>query len=266
MENTEKYCKNCSQQLVLEQKFCHNCGQRADTHRINYQFLLHEIQHGIFHVDKGILYTIKELFTRPGHSIREYIEGKRQSHFKPALLIMILATVMVLLNHWINGGKYLMGKTVSVSGIDKTSEINDEQFVKVAYSIGENFNSVLTWINEHFAISMLMMVPFFAFAFWVAFRKFKLNFPEWLVISSFITGQGMLLYIVLILLAKKIANLNSLFFICLFGLIFWTMLQFFNKSGKISVALRTFLALFIYYAIFVGIVLVFIFAIIFKNR
>ncbi|WP_234108821.1 MULTISPECIES: DUF3667 domain-containing protein [Chryseobacterium] len=266
MEKREKYCKNCCQHLILEQKFCHNCGQRADVHRINYHFLLHEIQHGIFHVDKGILYTIKELFTRPGHTIREYIEGKRQSHFKPALLIMILATVTVLLNHWINGGKYLMGNTVSVNGLDKTGEIQDEKFLKIANSIGENFNIVVTWINAHFAISMLLMVPFFAFAFWVAFRKFRLNFPEWLVISSFVTGQGMVLYIILIVLAKKIANLNSLFFLCLFGLILWTMLQFFNKSGKISIALRTFLALFIYYAIFVGLVLVFIFAIIFQAR
>lgn len=266
LEKREKYCKNCSQHLVLEQKYCHNCGQRADTHRINYHFLLHEIQHGIFHVDKGILFTIKELFTRPGHSIREYIEGKRQSHFKPALLIMILATVTVLLNHWINGGKYLMGDTVSVNGIDKTGEINDEQFVKIANSIGENFNIVLTWINEHFAISMLLMIPFFAFAFWLAFRKFRLNFPEWLVISCFITGQGMLLYMVLIVLGKKFANLNSIFFLSLVGVIVWTMLQYFNKSRKTSIVLRTLWALFIYYAIFVGIILVFIFAIILQNR
>jgi hypothetical protein len=40
----------------------------------------HDVQHGLFHFDKGMYYSAKELYWRPGHSIREFIEGKRVSH------------------------------------------------------------------------------------------------------------------------------------------------------------------------------------------
>lgn len=84
-------CKNCNEQL--EWHFCGNCGQSAETHKMNVHFLWHDIQHGLLHFDKGILYTSKQLFTRPGIAIKEFIEGKRINHFKPISLIIVLATV-----------------------------------------------------------------------------------------------------------------------------------------------------------------------------
>ncbi len=74
-------CKNCNHDL--KGNFCNNCGQTKETHEINFKSILHEIQHSIFHIDKGILYTTKELFIRPGLTIREYLHGKRVKHFKP---------------------------------------------------------------------------------------------------------------------------------------------------------------------------------------
>ncbi|MEO8862184.1 MAG: hypothetical protein ABI358_12210 [Ginsengibacter sp.] len=32
---------------------------------MNFHFLWHDVQHGLFHFDKGVLYTTKQLFTRP---------------------------------------------------------------------------------------------------------------------------------------------------------------------------------------------------------
>ena len=83
MKHTESRCLNCRQLLLMHQRFCHQCGQKTDTHRINFHYLVHEVPHSIFHVDNGILFTLKELFTRPGQSIREYLEGKRQQHSNP---------------------------------------------------------------------------------------------------------------------------------------------------------------------------------------
>jgi hypothetical protein len=76
-------CKNCHQ--TYTGNYCNNCGQPADTHKINIHYLWHDIQHGLFHFDKGVTYTAKQLFTRPGHSIREFIEGKRVKHIKQYL-------------------------------------------------------------------------------------------------------------------------------------------------------------------------------------
>ena len=90
-------CKNCDQ--TYSGHFCNNCGQPADTHKLNLHFIMHDIQHAFFHFDKGVLFTAKELFTRPGDSIREFIEGKRVKHFKPISLVIILATLYGVLRH-----------------------------------------------------------------------------------------------------------------------------------------------------------------------
>src|SRR6478736_1543240 len=93
-----KTCLNCNANLAG--KFCSNCGQDSNTHRINSHFLWHDIQHGLTHVDKGMLFTIKELFTRPGNSIRQFLEGKRIKHFKPISLVIILAGAYGFLSHY----------------------------------------------------------------------------------------------------------------------------------------------------------------------
>jgi hypothetical protein len=84
-------CKNCHQ--VYTGHYCNNCGQSAETHKINAHFLWHDIQHGLLHFDEGILFSLRQLFTRPGHSIREFIDGKRVRHFKPISLVVVLATL-----------------------------------------------------------------------------------------------------------------------------------------------------------------------------
>jgi Protein of unknown function (DUF3667) len=90
-------CLNCN--AKLNGRFCSNCGQNSDTHRISFHYLLHDIQHGFLHLDKGFLFTAKELFTRPGSSIREFLQGKRVNHFKPISLVIILAGIYSLLSH-----------------------------------------------------------------------------------------------------------------------------------------------------------------------
>lgn len=86
---THPKCLNCNNQI--QNNFCSVCGQKLSTHRYSLQhFFVHDLVHGVFHVDKGFLFTIKELFTRPGHSMREFIEGKRANHFNYFSLVLII--------------------------------------------------------------------------------------------------------------------------------------------------------------------------------
>jgi Protein of unknown function (DUF3667) len=88
MVNNKLVCKNCSNNLVGN--FCSNCGQKANTFRITFRELFHHIPHAVFHIDHGFFYTVKELAYRPGHAIREYLEGKRKYHFNPFLMLLLL--------------------------------------------------------------------------------------------------------------------------------------------------------------------------------
>ena len=64
-------CINCNNQI--SEDFCPKCGQSAKLKRIDKHYVSHELLH-LFHFEKGFFYTAKELFLRPGDSIKEFIE------------------------------------------------------------------------------------------------------------------------------------------------------------------------------------------------
>src|SRR5687768_14676548 len=97
----EHHCLNCNHQAG--NNFCPHCGQKSSTHRYSVMhFVEHDFIHGVWHVDKGILFTIKELFTRPGHSVREFIQGKRVNYFSFVTLILLILTISSLLTPYIH--------------------------------------------------------------------------------------------------------------------------------------------------------------------
>lgn len=262
MYKSEKYCKNCGQHLHLDQKFCHNCGQNSNTHRINFHFLIHEVQHGIFHVDKGIFYTIKELFTRPGYTIREYIEGRRQSHFKPVLLIMILGTVSFFLNKLIYNDNDLLINTSDLEELKKSKEYKDamdgSKGAKLLDYFMEEIHRISNWINEHFALSVLILIPIFAFAMYLAYftrnKSKRLNYAEFLVIATYLSAQTMVISIIAIPFREIIDS--TVFLLMMFAVNLWTMIQFYKNQHPFKTVLRFLASCWIVGFIWLGIVIV----------
>jgi hypothetical protein len=75
----DKVCLNCGESV--SGKFCSECGQTIETHRFQLRDIFtQDFLKKIFYYDKGLFYSLKHLYTRPGHTVREYIEGKRVSH------------------------------------------------------------------------------------------------------------------------------------------------------------------------------------------
>ena len=144
-------CKNCYQ--IYKGHYCSNCGQTAETHPINLHFLWHDIQHGLLHFDNGIPYTAKQLFTRPGHSIREFIEGKRVRHFKPISLVMLLATAYVALIHILHI-ELILKTNIHV---DSNSHIDP--------------GKIAEWLQAHFAWITLAFIPIHTIGTSIAFRN-----------------------------------------------------------------------------------------------
>ena len=245
MIKPEKRCRNCNQLLLMNQKFCHECGQKTDTHRIDFHYFLHEVPHNIFHVDGGILFTLKELFTRPGHTIREYLEGKRQPHFKPVMLVLIMGSVCALIQYFLKdktkkkiADSEILKGDVETSGLSKYVDFEG----LIAY-----FKHIVEWLSNHFAFTVLLMLPIAAFGFFLGFRKYKLNYPEWLVVFLFLAGQSLTVYIFFIFLNRFAGNYNMLFFFLCWGLVTYSLTQLFNDRGKKYVILRSVWSIFLSY-------------------
>ena len=91
MEHT--YCLNCN--FDVDNKFCPSCGQKTDTHRIVMKhFVMHDLLHGVWHLEKGILFTLKETIIRPGQAALDYINGKRVRYYN----VFYLALLVIGLN------------------------------------------------------------------------------------------------------------------------------------------------------------------------
>lgn len=247
-------CKNCNS--TFKGNFCHNCGQSAKTHRLDLHSIWHDIQHGLLHIDKGIFYTIIQLFTRPGHSIREYLEGKRLKHFKPVSLVIILATVYALLNHYLH--------------IDLITETENKISIKnfgfdlqLEASQGTNrplAGVIRDFIDSHFALLQLLLLPFYAAASWLAFRKSGYNYIEHLVINAFLRGQAFIIAIALLpfiyfgIITGEVSS--SIYTVLQIVCLFWTFFQFFNTRKLFWVVKRSFLATLYFLAVVLVAVLI----------
>lgn len=166
-------CKNCGAELPG--RFCSSCGQKANTQRISWHWLVHEVLASVLVVDRGLFFTLKELFTRPGRAIREFLNGKRQSHFKPLGILVLTATVYSLLSRWIK---------------PDLSPIMD---APTQVALMEHLDH---WMSNYYALMELALIPLFAFCSWVILRKYGHNLVEHMVIQSYLAAQRITLSIV----------------------------------------------------------------------
>ena len=185
-------CGNCSRAIDgPEQKFCPACGQPTPAHRIDWHFLGHELEHSVLHMDKGILYSLKGLMLRPGRYIRDYMEGRRAKQVKPLLLIMILAAAVVLLGKYFLDGDVTGAKLAAAAAADAAAkgDLVGARQARAAAAIN-------AWMSHHFAASTILLLPLEAAMFRLAFgRVGGLNYPEWLVITAFLTVQTFVLWL-----------------------------------------------------------------------
>ncbi|WP_281233410.1 DUF3667 domain-containing protein [Flavobacterium gelatinilyticum] len=230
----EIICKNCHQ--VFKGHYCNNCGQPADTHKINAHFLWHDIQHGLLHFDKGILYSLKQLFTRPGHSVREFIEGKRVRHFKPLSLVVVLATLYGVLYHYFH---------INLFPDKSTSNFN--------------YDELNEWQAAHFSWIIIATIPLYTVGTYIVFRKQGYNYVEFFVLNTFKASQRLfaqlLTFPILIYLNntdyQHIQKFTTTIYFIGVLLTLWTNIQFFNKISKTKALFLSLLSHFIFLICFI---------------
>ena len=165
---TSKHCLNCGKKLV--DTFCSGCGQKADTHRITFKnFISHDLLHGTFHIEKGILFTAKEALLRPGKAALDYIAGKRKRYYNVFYLILITIGLMLFIRH------------ANELFTDQSAEVATEKVYLNEAS--REFNELLAQKNK---IIIFLFVPFAALNSFILFRRKKLNLSEHSIIAGMI--------------------------------------------------------------------------------
>ena len=81
----ESECLNCG--AALTGAYCSTCGQAAHLHRTLGGFL-HDLAHGVLHLEGKTWRTLPLLAWRPGELTRRYIEGQRARFVSPMALFL----------------------------------------------------------------------------------------------------------------------------------------------------------------------------------
>ena len=87
-------CKNCG--LEYKGKFCPRCGQKANISRLTPRNLLSNTLEVWDFNNKSVPGTILELFYRPGHFIRDYLNGHRAPYYAPIKLLFLLCVIFAV--------------------------------------------------------------------------------------------------------------------------------------------------------------------------
>ena len=234
-------CLNCGREVT--ENFCSNCGQKSTVHRYSIKhFIEHDLIHGIWHVDHGVLFTIKKLFTNPGHSIREFINGKRMGYFSFVTLLILIM-----------GISHFLGDYAKVEISDLMPEESKNAMTEVEEFSKRNPKTIL-----------LITIPIYSFFSYLWFRKAKLNLTEHFVLNSYKTiGESLiaLLFLIITLFYSNIEVIKIVYsIVTLITMIyaFWFYKQFFSaynysKSGVIFRSLGVIFS-YLFLSLIVGIV------------
>lgn len=204
-------CKNCQAEVSLN--YCPNCGQAARLKRIDGHYIVHEIEH-VLHFEKGILYTVRELLTRPGENVRHFVRENRSRLVKPIIFIIVTSLIYSLINHFFH---------------------IEEGQVNLGQAKESTTTLIVKWVQGHYGYSNIIMGLFIALWLKLFFKKYDYNFFEIVILLCFVMGMGMLFY-ALFALIQGISHINVInvaSFIAI-GYATWAIGQFFDKQKPVN--------------------------------
>lgn len=189
-ESNIKKCLSCGTEY--EGNFCPTCGQSAKVGRLSVKRILSETLPDIYNLDNRIVRTCVDLFRRPGHMIKDYLDGNRVKYSKPVSLLFVLATVYLVVAHICNV------ETSHPFNPDWTFHINnqDVRFIPEGSFLEKiiKYGWDLYW-NK--AWSTIMTVTLLLIPMKFSFRKTELgktlNYAEYFFIMIFLNCQTLII-------------------------------------------------------------------------
>ena len=165
--------------------------------------------HTFWHLEKGFLYTLKELGRYPGTMQRKYLSGLRLRYQKPFPTFAISGTVCAL-------ALYLIYRNAP----DQT----DQYFYK-----------------HYYFFVQAAMLPFYAIITFILFGGSKLNYAESLVMNVYMLAFMSVFIVPINLLSfflpNGIISLMEIIFLLSYNM--WTYLNFFNGKAAVWVILKS---------------------------
>lgn len=222
-----KHCVNCGHDFVGN--FCPYCSQESDLGRITWRSVGKSIAEVWGMHNRSLLYSILQLFLRPGYFMSDYIRGKRQVSFPPVKMLAIIALMGVIVD-FLTGAIHGMIKNEKTQRFDYISSVFSwlNQHLFGAFPPPSDYlSNVFNWLNTHPDVLSLVMLSFLIIPNYFIFRFAPRNachtIPQGFFIQVFSTAAFLILN-----MFYDITALGWLVFLFAAMLIFCTYKQLFG--------------------------------------
>ena len=246
-QNMSLTCLNCGTEI--SDQFCPHCGQKKEVKRLTWHSLVHEVAHFLSHIEEGFIKTSVQLVYRPGRTIREYLEGKRKTYYKPVALYLVWATIFLITHNLVTRWMHYEAKTVG-------------NFLFFNHETGNYF-------VQHRNIFELLLLPIMALFAWLIITRPKMNYIETLALGIYMFSVLQMfnsLQIIINGLLLRINFMTNMFEIQVLvvnlGWGFFCLMDFYKKEKKPFLPFRIlatfFITIIVYYklgAIIVNLIL-----------
>ncbi len=195
--NNTQHCANCGHDFVGN--FCPYCSQKSGLGPITWHSVWRSIAEVWGMHNRSLLFSLAQLFLRPGYFISDYINGKRQVSFPPVKMLAIIAVLGVIVD-------FLTGAIHGMIQVDKDDRMS---YITVAFSWlnvhlngafpppSDYLNKVFLWLNTHPDLLSLVLLSFLIipnyFIFRFAPRNTRHTLPQGFFIQVFSTVVFMIM-------------------------------------------------------------------------
>jgi len=163
-------CQNCGNNF--EENYCNICGQKIIKNRYTLKDVLVNATDLFFNLERGLIFTVKELSLRPGILITEYIAGKRVKYYNPFKFLVIFIAV----------GTFF---SLKIEELGAKSRI-----IKITES---STDTIFIFFTNYWDILSLLLVPIFSIFSFLLFKRSGYNFTENLILNSYVVGYHSLI-------------------------------------------------------------------------
>ena len=208
------HCLNCFHDFTGN--YCPYCSQSAETKRISWKSIIGSFMDLWDFTTRSVPSTLWQLAYRPGHLIRDYLQGRRLTSFAPIKMLLVVSFFTSLIDYYffeeeekgeaktemsgkktgVSAESSLPPQSISMTGLEATAEDSllaeaaqqreedesvDSSEKDVSTSFDEYFEQKLDqfdkWCDDNKGWSMLMTCSLLILPTWLLFRRSK-RFPK----------------------------------------------------------------------------------------
>jgi len=172
-----------NEELLKSEGTCDLCHKKVTHKRLTLSYLLSDALSNLFNLERGLVFTLRELIVRPGEVTNAFVSGDRYRYMNPFRLLITVVALVVLASSWVDLDMADMMVTQNGARSEEMTQLMREAFRK--------------YLN----VILLLNIPFMTVGSILIFRRQRWNFAEHLALNSYAYSVVALLTTVVSLIA-----------------------------------------------------------------